>query len=56
MMILPGILNEEMTLREYERRIVSAYLEKYENNVKLVAEKLDVGMSTIYRMVKEDKG
>ncbi len=53
--ILPGILTEEMSLREYERRIVIAFLEKYDNNVKLVSEKLDVGMSTIYRMLKEDK-
>ena len=53
--VLPGILTEEMSLREYERRIVIAFLEKYDNNVKLVSEKLDVGMSTIYRMLKEDK-
>ncbi len=53
--ILPGVLTGEMTLREYERRIVSAYLDKYDNNVRLVSEKLDVGMSTIYRMIKEVK-
>jgi len=53
--VLPGIMTVDMTLREYERRIVNAYLGKYEDNVKLVAEKLDVGMSTIYRMIKEDK-
>ena len=53
--ILPGIMAGEMTLREYEHRIVSAFLEKYDNNVRLVSEKLDVGMSTIYRMIKEEK-
>ncbi len=53
--VLPAIMSEELSLREYERRIVDAFLEKYENNVKLVAEKLDVGISTIYRMIKEEK-
>ena len=48
------ILNEELTLREYERRIVNTYLKKYDNNTKLVAQKLDIGLSTIYRMLKED--
>ena len=48
------ILNEELTLREYELRIVNAYLKKYDNNTKLVAKKLDIGLSTIYRMLKED--
>ncbi len=47
------VLDEDLTLREYERRIVSAYLKKYNNNIKLVAEKLDIGQSTIYRMIKE---
>jgi DNA-binding NtrC family response regulator len=49
------ILNEELTLREYERRIVDTYLKKYDNNAKLVAQKLDIGLSTIYRMLKEDE-
>lgn len=48
------ILNEELTLREYERKIVDTYLKKYDNNTKMVAQKLDIGLSTIYRMLKED--
>lgn len=48
-----NVMNEELTLKEYERRIVDAYLKKYDNNIKLVAEKLDIGQSTIYRMLKE---
>lgn len=47
------VLSEELTLREYEIRIVNAYLKKYDNNIKLVSEKLDIGQSTIYRMLKE---
>ena len=49
------ILNEEMTLRDYDIRIVKKFLERYDNNTKLVAEKLDIGVATIYRMLKEDK-
>ncbi|NBC84060.1 MAG: response regulator [Bacteroidetes bacterium] len=59
--LLPGsdsvsdILSEELTLREYNHKIIDAYLKRYDSNVKLVAEKLDVGMSTIYRMLKEEE-
>lgn len=45
----------DLTLREFEKRIVKSYLDKYQNNIKLVAEKLDIGVATIYRMLKEDK-
>ena len=46
--------DKEMSLREYNIRIVKKYLEKYDNNTKLVAEKLDIGVATIYRMLKEE--
>ncbi len=46
---------EDLTLREYDLRIVKAYLKKYDNDTKLVAKKLDIGISTIYRMLKEEK-
>jgi len=48
------MLTDELTLREYEIKIVNAYLKKYDNNTKLVAQKLDIGLSTIYRMLKEE--
>jgi DNA-binding NtrC family response regulator len=51
--VLDDILKEEQSLREYDIRIVKRFLEKYNNNIKLVAEKLDVGVATIYRMLKE---
>ncbi len=47
-------INNELSLREYNIRIVKKYLEKYDNNIKLVAEKLDIGVATIYRMLKEE--
>jgi two-component system, NtrC family, response regulator AtoC len=51
--ILTDVLSEEMTMREYELRIVRFYLNKYHNNIKAVAEKLGIGQATIYRMLKE---
>ena len=50
---LPDLLAEEMTLRDYTNRIIDHYLEQHDQNVKLVADKLDIGVSTIYRMLKE---
>lgn len=50
-----GLTDQEMSLREYDIHIVKSYLKKYDNNTKLVAEKLDIGVATIYRMLKEDK-
>jgi len=44
---------KEMSMREYNIRIVKKYLEKYNNNTNLVAKKLDIGVATIYRMLKE---
>jgi DNA-binding NtrC family response regulator len=47
------IMNEELTMREYEIRILKHFLDKYNHNVLLVARKLDLGKSTIYRLIKE---
>lgn len=43
----------EKTLREYTGEIISGYLKKYDNNVVLVAKKLDIGKSTIYNMIQK---
>lgn len=50
--IVNDLLNEELTMRAFEIRILKAYLKKYNNNIKLVAQKLDIGQSTIYRVIK----
>jgi DNA-binding NtrC family response regulator len=50
-----AFLTEETTLKEYTRKIIYHFLKKYDNNVLLVAKKLDIGKSTIYRVLKEDK-
>ena len=46
-------LGTEKTLREYTRAIVRHYLDKYQDNVPQVAQTLDVGKSTIYKMIQE---
>jgi DNA-binding NtrC family response regulator len=46
------IYNEEKSLREYTVDIIKSYLKKYDNNVIKVADKLDVGKSTIYKMIQ----
>ncbi|PPK87832.1 DNA-binding NtrC family response regulator [Neolewinella xylanilytica] len=42
----------DKTLREYNREIIQHYLTQYDRNVSSVAEKLNVGKSTIYGMIK----
>jgi DNA-binding NtrC family response regulator len=46
-------LMDQMTLREYTFKIIRHFLNKNENNVLLVASKLDIGKSSIYRYLKE---
>ncbi|OON67232.1 regulator [Hymenobacter sp. CRA2] len=48
-----GLFGEEKTLREHTRTIVRHYLDKYQNNVPLVAQRLDIGRSTIYKMIQD---
>ena len=50
---LTDAMTEEMTLREYNRKILAFYMNKYHNNIPLIAKKLNIGMATIYRMLKE---
>ncbi len=42
----------DKTLREHNSEIIGFYLKKYNNNVPLVADKLDIGRSTIYKMLQ----
>jgi len=52
---LDDLLVEELTLEEYNQKIIRYFLRKYHDNVVLTAEKLGVGKSTIYRMIQENK-
>ena len=47
------LLNDDDTLEGYTRKILTHYLRKYDRNVLTVAKKLDIGKSTVYRMMKE---
>lgn len=44
---------QELSLKEYNNRIIDFFLRKYDNNVLKVAEILDIGKSTIYRYLKD---
>ena len=52
---IDDMIQQEMTLDEYIQTILNWYLKKYNNNILLVADKLKMGKSTIYRMLKEGK-
>jgi len=53
--LLDDLFSKEHSLREYDILIVKKFLDKYNNNIQLVADKLDLGVATIYRMLKENK-
>lgn len=54
--LLPDLLAEDLSMREYNIRIVQALMDRYNNDTKRVAEKLDIGQTTVYRLLKEAKG
>jgi DNA-binding NtrC family response regulator len=47
-----NLLATEKTIEEYTQEIIKHFLNKYNQNVRLVATKLGVGKSTIYRMLQ----
>jgi two-component system, NtrC family, response regulator AtoC len=49
------LFDEEDTLQGYTKKIIRHYLDKYNNNVIEVANRLDIGKSTIYRMIKNNE-
>ncbi|BDS13720.1 sigma-54-dependent transcriptional regulator [Aureispira anguillae] len=49
-----SLLDGEMTIRDYTKKIIHYYLEKYNNDVTLISKKLEIGRSTIYKLLKED--
>jgi two-component system, NtrC family, response regulator AtoC len=49
------LLEAEDTLVGYNRKIIRYFLDKYDNNIIKVAKKLDIGKSTIYRMMKNNE-
>jgi two-component system, NtrC family, response regulator AtoC len=53
--IVINLLGNEKTLESYNHEIISYFLVKYNNNVKTVAEKLDIGKSTVYRFLQNGR-
>ncbi len=52
---LSEMLSKELTLKKYTQKIIQHFLDKYERNVVDVAKRLDIGKSTIYRMIKNNE-
>ncbi len=50
-----NLLSQETSLKDYTNQIIQHYLDKYNYDVMLVASKLDIGKSTIYRMIQNDE-
>jgi DNA-binding NtrC family response regulator len=49
-----NILSQEMSFDDYTNLIIKLYLDKYDENVIMVSKKLNIGKSTIYRIMKTD--
>jgi two-component system response regulator AtoC len=47
------LLQQEKTMKEYSIHIIQHYLKKYDQNVVQVANMLDIGKSTIYKMIQQ---
>ena len=52
---LSELLMEGKSLKEYTDSIITHFLNKYNNNVVETANVLQIGKSTIYRMLKEQE-
>jgi two-component system response regulator AtoC len=52
---LADLTLEEKSLKEYNNVIINHFLNKYDNNVIEAAKALDIGKSTIYRLLKEQE-
>jgi transcriptional regulator with GAF, ATPase, and Fis domain len=50
-----NLLEQNLTLKVYTTRIIQHFLNKNNGNVILTAKKLDIGKSTIYKMVQEQE-
>ncbi|UII21339.1 sigma-54-dependent transcriptional regulator [Fulvivirga ligni] len=48
-----NFITEEKSMKEYNKDIIRYFLDKYDHNVLLIAKKLEIGKSTIYKMIKE---
>ena len=52
---MKDVLSQEKTLKDHTIDIIQHYLDKYNGDVLFVADKLDIGKSTIYKMIKNNE-
>jgi DNA-binding NtrC family response regulator len=52
---MSSMTGTDMTMHEYEMKILQETLRKNNNDINLTARKLDIGVSTIYRLLKQEK-
>ena len=45
-------MGEDTTLKAFTSQVIRHYLDKHDNDVALVAKKLDIGKSTLYKMIQ----
>jgi two-component system, NtrC family, response regulator AtoC len=48
------LIAEEMTMKQYNHKILEFYLNKYQHDISIVAKKLGISQATIYRMLKSE--
>jgi DNA-binding NtrC family response regulator len=48
-------LEVERTMEDYENMIIKHFLDKYDNKVRLVASKLGISKTKIYKLIQDDK-
>jgi len=49
---LDNLVSEGLTMKDYNRKLINYYLKNHNNNVVEVDKLLDIGKSTLYRMLK----
>ncbi|MDB5261120.1 MAG: sigma-54-dependent Fis family transcriptional regulator [Adhaeribacter sp.] len=52
---IENLLIQELTLKDYTKRIIQHFLNKNKGNILATAKKLDIGKSTIYKMVQDQE-
>jgi two-component system response regulator AtoC len=50
--VMTDFIMKDITLKEFNNKLIQYYLDKYNYDVLKVAKKLDIGKSTIYRMIQ----
>ncbi len=52
--VVTEVMSENMTMKDYQMKIIRLYLKNHNDDIKKVSNLLDIGQSTIYRLLKEN--